>query len=59
LLGKPDKSKEALANLETLKSTDVAKDAGFWDALGKIYVRINRTSESELAFKKADSLRGK
>jgi tetratricopeptide (TPR) repeat protein len=59
LLGKPDKSKDALANLEALKNTDVAKEAGLWDALGKIYVRANRTDESAKAFQRADQLRGK
>ncbi|MFI5264651.1 MAG: tetratricopeptide repeat protein [Candidatus Kapaibacterium sp.] len=55
LLGKPDKSKEALASLEGLKNTDAAKDPGFWDALGKIYVRINRTDESAKAFQSTQS----
>jgi tetratricopeptide (TPR) repeat protein len=59
ILGKPDKTKEALAALESLKNTDVAKDAGYWNVLGKVYVRINRPSESAEAFKKADQLQGK
>ncbi len=59
LLDKKDKSKEALANLESLKNSDAAKESGYWDALGKIYVRVNRTQESADAFKKADQLRGK
>jgi tetratricopeptide (TPR) repeat protein len=59
ILGRPEKNKEALAGLEALKNTDVAKESGYWDALGKVYVRINRPSESAEAFKKADQLRGK
>ena len=59
ILGKPDKSKEALANLEALKNTDVSKDPGYWNALGNIYVRTNRVPESVTAFKRADELRGK
>ena len=59
ILGKPDKSKEALVNLEALKNTDVAKDPAFWNALGNIYVRTNRVPESVQAFKRADELRGK
>lgn len=59
ILGRPEKNKEALASLEALKNTDVAKESAYWDALGKVYVRINRPSESAEAFKKADQLRGK
>ena len=59
ILLKSDKSKEALINLEALKNTDVAKESGFWNALGNIYVRVNRVPESVDAFKKADQLRGK
>ena len=56
---KPEKSKEALANLEALKNTDAAKDPGYWNALGNIYVRTNHVAESADAFKRADQLRGK
>jgi len=59
ILGKKEKSKEALTNLEALKNTDVAKDPGYWNSLGTIYAHTNRVQESTDAFKKADQLKGK
>lgn len=59
ILGKSDKSKEAFASLEALKSSDVGKDPAYWNTMGNFYLRMNRTAESEAAFKKADQLRGK
>ncbi len=59
ILGKKDKSKDALTGLEALKNTDVAKDPGYWNSLGTIYAHTNRVQESTEAFKKADQLKGK
>jgi cytochrome c-type biogenesis protein CcmH/NrfG len=42
-----------------LKNTDAAKDPAYLNALGKMYVRTNRTQDSADAFKKADQLQGK
>jgi tetratricopeptide (TPR) repeat protein len=59
ILGKKDKSKDILTMLEGMKTADASKDAGYWDALGKVYVRMNRTDDATNAFKMADQLKGK
>jgi tetratricopeptide (TPR) repeat protein len=59
ILGKKDKSAQMLASLEAMKGTDAAKDGGYWDALGKLYTRMNKSQDAAEAFKKADQLKGK
>ncbi|MEI8135417.1 MAG: tetratricopeptide repeat protein [bacterium] len=57
ILAKKDKSLQMVTSLEAMKSGDATKDASFWEALAKIYTRLNRTADATDAFSKADKLR--
>lgn len=57
LLGQKDKVPAMLGELESLKKTDAANDPAYWELLGKLYARMNKSEESADAFKKADTLR--
>jgi len=57
LLNKKEKTTPLLGELEALKKTEAANDPAYWELLGKLYARMNRSEESADAFKKADTLR--
>ena len=57
ILGKKDKQIALLGELEALKTSDAAKDPGYWDQLAKLYAIANKTAESSAAYQKADQLR--
>jgi tetratricopeptide (TPR) repeat protein len=57
LLGKKDKLTALMTRLESLKSSPVAEQAEFWESLGTLYAKNNRTKESAEAFQRADRIK--
>jgi tetratricopeptide (TPR) repeat protein len=57
ILKRKDKAIALLAELEAMNNSEAAKDPLYWETLGKLYARADRTKDSEVAFKRADELK--
>lgn len=57
LLGRKDKLAALMTKLEGMKSSPTAEQAEFWEHLGTLYAKNNKTKESAEAFQRADRLR--